>query len=720
MAWVLEGDQPQQKAAPASPKGKWVLESAPSEWDDSGQLPPTPSDNKTSAPQSSDSGPNALQRYAHGFLNPVISLGQNMQHGIESYAKANPLGPVDLMNRAATAIRGAIGAPATAADVDKAVATREADYQASRRQPQTLSGLVSGEQPPEPGIDWLNIAGNVTNPLNFAIPGGEAATLLGLAGKGALQGAISASLQPVTSGNFQDEKLKQMALGGAAGGVINPAIQKIVAPMVAGAVNKVSRALSKEATPSAEAQLQTAAASMGYDWQDVPSPIRASFDAEVQRAVDAGGTVDAKALLRKLDFERLGMKPTLGQITREPGQFTQERNLRGIEGAGEPLTQRFNEQNSALIEQLNKQGAAEAPGQFSTSQNLIEALRKSDSGPKQAVDDLYGLARGAEGRPAALDSQAFLADVNNKLRESMLSTALPSEARNLINGIAKGEIPLQVDTAEQLKTVLGDLGSGASVSNATRKALALVRSSLDATPISTDAGVAAREAFDTARAAASARFNQLEVTPSLKAALNGEQPDKFFQKYVLGGTQADLRNMGQVLPPEAKQAVNNEVVNYLKTKALNGASDETGNFSQSAYNKALRDLEPKIAAIMPTDQIEVLRRIGRVASYIQAAPAGNSVNTSNSAVAALNMLSKLGSVPYIKDYLVKPLQGHAQRGQVEQALAARIPSTPISTKQVLSSAQINSIFGHSPRLLGMALASQSTPAGADNVNENGR
>jgi hypothetical protein len=38
----------------------------------------------------------------------------------------------------------------------------------------------------------------------------------------------------------------------------------------------------------------------------------------VEESLKAGKTVDAAALARRLDFEALGMKPTLGQITRDP------------------------------------------------------------------------------------------------------------------------------------------------------------------------------------------------------------------------------------------------------------------------------------------------------------------------------------------------------------------------------------------------------------------
>ena len=135
--------------------------------------------------------------------------------------------------------------------------------------------------------------------------------------------------------------------------------------------------------------LRESAQREGIDIAAIPQSIIDKAGKQVQSALDANAPIDAAAALRQAQFEAIGMKPTLGQVTREPGQFAAERDLRGIKGAGEPLATRFNEQNQQLIAALNKQGAAGAEGEFAMGQKLISALKRYDEPVKKGVDNLY-------------------------------------------------------------------------------------------------------------------------------------------------------------------------------------------------------------------------------------------------------------------------------------------------------------------------------------------
>ncbi len=97
--------------------------------------------------------------------------------------------------------------------VDQMVKEREAAYQSQR--------TAAGEE----GFDGYRMAGNVVSPANLAIgarlPG--AVTTLGKMGVGAAGGAATAALNPVTEGEFAEEKLKQLAIGTVGGGAV-PAV----------------------------------------------------------------------------------------------------------------------------------------------------------------------------------------------------------------------------------------------------------------------------------------------------------------------------------------------------------------------------------------------------------------------------------------------------------------------------------------------------------------
>jgi F0F1-type ATP synthase membrane subunit b/b' len=94
--------------------------------------------------------------------------------------------------------------------VDQQVREQEAQYQARRG---------------DTGLDAYRLLGNVANPANIAIASRlpQAASLAGRVGVGAGGGALSGLLNPVTEGDFNSEKSKQVGLGAAFGGAI-PAV----------------------------------------------------------------------------------------------------------------------------------------------------------------------------------------------------------------------------------------------------------------------------------------------------------------------------------------------------------------------------------------------------------------------------------------------------------------------------------------------------------------
>lgn len=103
--------------------------------------------------------------------------------------------------------------------IDQAVVQREGDYQAKR--------AAAGQT----GHDWYRTAGEIVGALPLAALAPVAPeTLLGAAGAGALMGGANSLTAPVTdkatldSGNYGMTKLKDAAIGAAAGGVTGGAL----------------------------------------------------------------------------------------------------------------------------------------------------------------------------------------------------------------------------------------------------------------------------------------------------------------------------------------------------------------------------------------------------------------------------------------------------------------------------------------------------------------
>lgn len=99
--------------------------------------------------------------------------------------------------------------------VDQQTREREAAYQAQRK--------AAGED----GVDWWRLGGNVLSPANAALAYAapmKIASLTGRIAAGAGTGAAASALAPVSSGDFSDEKMKQIGVGAAFGGAVPAAV----------------------------------------------------------------------------------------------------------------------------------------------------------------------------------------------------------------------------------------------------------------------------------------------------------------------------------------------------------------------------------------------------------------------------------------------------------------------------------------------------------------
>jgi hypothetical protein len=244
-----------------------------------------------------------------------------------------------------------------------------------------------------------------------------------------------------------------------------------------------------------------------------------------------------------------------------------------------------------------------------------------------------------------------------------------------MNRIARGEVPFDVNYAEQLKTRIAALQRATNDGSA-RMALGMVRRALDETPLMSAPqvnpgnlpavpgtvppspvalGQESINAFNEARNAARQRFGWQESARPIEAALNGAQPDKFVENFVVRGSVADASAVARNAPTEE---VKNAILAHLKEKSLGGAADEVGKFSQSAYNKALNQIgDRKLSLFFSPEELNQLRTVGRVASYMQNQPVGSAVNNSNSGALLLGKgIDLLNKLPGGQTFLGQPLQ----------------------------------------------------------------
>lgn len=369
----------------------------------------------------------------------------------------------------------------------------------------------------------------------------------------------------------------------------------------------------------------------------------------------AGGKVHTTALERHAEAESLDVPVPLtrGQARGDSALASQEFNSKG---QNPEIGQRYEYQNQALKDNLDEFRRQAAPGAVGNdpvqnSQALIDHLKTYDEGKSAAIDQAYSDARSAYkqesgGQDLEMDGDGFVRQARQNLKAGNKGKFLPSAVQSVLTEITENEGKLSFPDWDANRTILANevrkaqrAGDGNAVT-----AIGAVRDALEgAQPVGASATV--KPLFDRARKLAKARFDEMKADPAYKAVVEddapaGEQSDlnkNFAQKYILGGTRGNLQRLKQKFAgnDEANQTITAVALNHLKQKAGIDAYTGAGNFSQSGYNKALAEIEPRSRELLGDQLAEKVRTLGNVARYTQEQGRGGFQNNSHTLVGAL-------------------------------------------------------------------------------------
>jgi hypothetical protein len=431
------------------------------------------------------------------------------------------------------------------------------------------------------------------------------------------------------------------------------------------------------------------------DYSQLPAGARKSLRSDLEGALKTGKEIDAAAVARLADFRLTKTTPTRGMIGLDPVQVTREQNLAKIAANtaddqlhGLPRIQ--NENNATLIQNLNDAGA-KGGDPFTAGRAVIDSIAARDGALKSKVTGLYDAARAMPGGDTPLNRSTVVNSVYDALAKQNKMAYLPEDISNTLNSISAGQVsrggktfdvPFDAKALDNLLTDIATAQRGTKDGNI-KAALSIARKAIDSTGLQpvkrefggnqvvTQAGAKYlmdkdaeagqfMEALNKARGAAKGRFAWQESAKPIEAALDGAQPDKFVQKFVIGGSLEDARAVAKNAPVSD---VKNAILAHLKEKALSGAEDEVGKFSSSAYNKAMNQIGyRKLGLFFSPEEISGLKAAGRAASYMQHQPVGSAVNNSNSgalmvgkAVDALMGAAK--AAPVVGPLAVQPIAG---------------------------------------------------------------
>jgi hypothetical protein len=330
---------------------------------------------------------------------------------------------------------------------------------------------------------------------------------------------------------------------------------------------------------------------------------------------------------------------TKGQATGDLVALSNELNRRG---ELPNIAQRIGEQNRALVNNLTLIREKAAPDVFGTKpsefgQQVIDGYLNIDRQRNDNIRQLYGQLEQAAGGNFPIDAQKFVQSADQQLKKKLKSEFLPPEIDRQLQSYRDGS-SMDFEQFESLRTNLATEIRKAERAGDGNKSFALgvVRDSLENLPL-TGAAAQLKPLADAARKAAKERFDALKRDPAYSAAVDGKvAPENFIDTFVLSkgkGTEANVRQMMSALgrgSPE-QQAIAAGLMETITRKAV----DSSGNFSQAAYNKILRDLEPKLLEVFDPDSAKQLKILGNVSRKVMAQPKGGFANNSNTLVAGL-------------------------------------------------------------------------------------
>lgn len=482
-------------------------------------------------------------------------------------------------------------------------------------------------------------------------------------------------------------QLASAASAGGAGGYVREtggnALSQFVAALGAGiatplAANKIAQLAGRIGTRTPtytpdelDVKINAAIAPNGIKVENMAPQVAQGIRDDVAAALKISDDLKPDELRRLADYRLTGLTPTKATLSLDPAIISQQKNLakQGINSkdvAAQQLGQTENANNREIISGMNRLGSPSPATPAGAGTVISGTLGARDARAQALISARYSQARAANGRSAELDPDAFVTRANSLIDEALLGDKIPPAVRNILNkkwtqvindgkppvpgAPAPAATPLTVDMAEQFKTSIAGL-QRASTDAAERKALGYVRQALDEAPLlpGQDIGQEAINAFTRARKLNRSYMQIVEKTPALAAVRDGVEPDKFVNTYITGNGKDSTIAAQKALrssikgDPLAVTTVREQIIEHLKAKALGRASDEVGNVSQSAFNKALKDIgDERLAIWFPQKDIDQLKALGRVASYEQVQPRGSAVGNSNTgAVLMSNILDRI-------------------------------------------------------------------------------
>ena len=502
------------------------------------------------------------------------------------------------------------------------------------------------------------------------------------------------------------------------GGVALPLGAQAATNVAKSGMNAVRAAFANPAELDVQLNLQLQRA--GIDPSTLGATVRQQLREDARKALISGQDLDPAALRRLADYRNIGATPLVGDITQDPALLTQQRNLskqiantQNTSGLNLP---NIENQNARRVISTLQGASSSADDAYASGQRIIGAVQGRDAGLQAQERALYEAAKDSQGRALPLDRGAFLNEAFGNLARENKMAFLPENIGKFLNQLSAGKItvgghmghggtdypvPFDVNTIDQLKTILASASRAAGNDGNAKAAIAQVRNALEnvqpkmqdfnGAQLTTQAQAAAMRAgdpaaqsmaaFDAARSFARDRRQWQESANFIQDALGGATPDAFVKRHIIGGSVEDLARLRQMvggpgvsesraLSTEVGQgtaqgngqlldSVRRQLVDYIMQRGR--ADGDTVKFSSAGMQKALEQVgERKLELFFTPREIQEIRSAVNVGRYMQSQPIGSAVNNSNTAGAVLgrvtSLLDKASPIPGLGPMVTDPIR----------------------------------------------------------------
>lgn len=560
------------------------------------------------------------------------------------------------------------------------------------------------------GADVTRVGANMLLTAPLAGAGGTLKAGVPLASKAGVEflgknAALGALVGATGVHENNTQRLKSMGAG-ALGGVIGAGVGQKVGEGVVEVANKIpTRATTQKISATIDDQIEIALKQSNVKIGDLSDDVVAGLRKEVGAALKSGKAVNKEAVARKIVFDRLGIKnPTRAQLTGNPVLWQKQAELAKIQGAGEPLRQALiNNENQvigALDDVIAKTGG-KATDQYGAIKGAADSLLNQNTQNKAFVGAAYDNAMNAPGNDVLINGAGLANDVFTKLDDAALASFLPPDISKKIVQISENPQLFTLKKGEELIKILNthyksSLQNGQQT--ATTHALGIVRQSLQGRQdealqgLLVNGGNDAAQAYQFARQAHKANADLTQRMPLLQDALKGVEPDKLFQKHILGGDAAQLGETIEVLKntnPQAVADIKQQTLLWISNKSVN----QNGGFSPAGMKKALESLgDRRLLTMFDANELSHIKDIAKAGDYLVTQPNHAYVNNSNTSAALMNFFGGLINKPGVR-VLLSPLKDVADSVKVSRSLKGSVAgeAVPAATNPLISNAQLEII-----------------------------